>query len=218
MFCLIETSGAVGLRTHAFLCYLGRSVSLHSGEAKSASYLFQRISVALQRGNAVSVLGCARPFFYLFLPFLFWHYVLTIHRLTAYDYNYDVFFISIPILDYKNKLLSFHWLLWTWRRDTVIREYFVLQNISYNLICMKLFYARIIRITNYCSWYRMFTSRSRRVSEMATICHYFKPKDSFPDPSWSLSRTIPPSALAQANIEVRAVAQSVARTEDLTKS
>ncbi len=45
---------------------------------------------------------------------------------------------------------------------------------------------------------------------MATICHYFKPKDSFPDPSGSLSRTIPPSAIAQANFEVRGVAQSPA--------
>ena len=57
----IETSGAIGPCTRKFLRDLGRRVFLETGEANSTSYLLQRLSVAVQRGNAVAVLGCARP-------------------------------------------------------------------------------------------------------------------------------------------------------------
>ena len=58
----IETSGAIGSRSRAFLRELGRRVGAQTGEARSTSYLFQRLSVAIQRGNAAAVMGCApRP-------------------------------------------------------------------------------------------------------------------------------------------------------------
>ena len=46
----------------AFLRELGRRVGALTGEARSTGYLFQRLSVAIQRGNAAAVMGCApRP-------------------------------------------------------------------------------------------------------------------------------------------------------------
>ena len=58
----IETSGAIGSRSRAFLCELGRRVGAQTGEARSTSYLFQRLPAAIQRGNAAAVMGCApRP-------------------------------------------------------------------------------------------------------------------------------------------------------------
>ena len=58
----IETSGAIGSRSRAFLRELGRRVGAQTGEARSTSYLFQRLSVAIQRGNAAAIMGCApRP-------------------------------------------------------------------------------------------------------------------------------------------------------------
>ena len=55
----IETSGAIGSRSRAFLRELGRRVGAQTGEARSTSYLFQRLSVTIQRGNAAAVMGCA---------------------------------------------------------------------------------------------------------------------------------------------------------------
>ncbi len=71
---------------------------------------------------------------------------------------------------------------WIWEiciiHSTVILEYFVLQNISYKLICTKLkkklFNARIIGITNYCSWYRVLTSRSRYQRCQSATCSSHK--------------------------------------------
>ena len=42
----IETSAAIGSRSRAFLRELGRRVGAQTGEARSTSYLFQRLSVA----------------------------------------------------------------------------------------------------------------------------------------------------------------------------
>ena len=58
----IETSGAIGPKSRVFLKELGKRVALQTGEAKSTCYLLQRLSIAVQRGNAAAVLGCAaRP-------------------------------------------------------------------------------------------------------------------------------------------------------------
>ena len=53
----VETAGVFGPLTHAFLKDLGRRIALVTGEEKSYSYLVQRVSVAIQRGNAASVVG-----------------------------------------------------------------------------------------------------------------------------------------------------------------
>ena len=46
----IETMGAVGPRSLAFLKDLGRRIAMESGEPKSTDYLLQQLSVAVQRG------------------------------------------------------------------------------------------------------------------------------------------------------------------------
>ncbi|KAL5481469.1 hypothetical protein EMCRGX_G021634 [Ephydatia muelleri] len=53
----IETSGVFGRKTTEFLKELGHRLRQVSGEANSFAYLTQRLSVAIQRGNAASVLG-----------------------------------------------------------------------------------------------------------------------------------------------------------------
>ena len=53
----IETSGVFGPKTTEFLKELGLRLRQVSGEANSFAYLTQRLSVAIQCGNAASVLG-----------------------------------------------------------------------------------------------------------------------------------------------------------------
>ena len=53
----IETSGVFGPKTMQFLKGLGHQLRQVSGEANSFAYLTQRLSVAVQCGNAASVLG-----------------------------------------------------------------------------------------------------------------------------------------------------------------
>ena len=53
----IETLGAMGKKSLAFLKDLGHRVRQRTGEVKAKAYLIQRLSVAVQRGNAASVLG-----------------------------------------------------------------------------------------------------------------------------------------------------------------
>ena len=57
----IETLGAIGPRSMLFLRDLGRRIALESGEPRSTDYLLQRLSVAVQRGNAASVQGGMSP-------------------------------------------------------------------------------------------------------------------------------------------------------------
>ena len=53
----VETAGAFGPQTRAFLKDLGRRITRATGDERSHSYLIQRVSVAIQRGNAASVAG-----------------------------------------------------------------------------------------------------------------------------------------------------------------
>lgn len=53
----IETSGSIGPRSRTFPRYLGRRLKRVTGEPKSFAFLMQRISVAVQVGNATSVIG-----------------------------------------------------------------------------------------------------------------------------------------------------------------
>ena len=52
-----ETSGVVGPLSLIFLRELGHRLSATTGDTKSYSYLLQRLSVAVQRGNAASIIG-----------------------------------------------------------------------------------------------------------------------------------------------------------------
>ena len=71
----IESSGACGPLTLEFLRDLGNHIRQATGEESSFMYPLQRLSVAVQRGNAASILGtsvhCSPPDY--FLPSLFLH-------------------------------------------------------------------------------------------------------------------------------------------------
>ena len=56
----IETMGAYGTSAWAFVSLLGARVTRATGDRRATSFLRQRISVAVQRGNAVSVRGTRR--------------------------------------------------------------------------------------------------------------------------------------------------------------
>ena len=53
----IKTTGVFGPKTMTFIRDLGRRISLQTGDLKSTAFLLQRLSVAVQLGNAASILG-----------------------------------------------------------------------------------------------------------------------------------------------------------------
>lgn len=53
----IETMGALGEEAEGFVYELGGRITEVSGERRATEFLFQRLSIAVQRGNAASVLG-----------------------------------------------------------------------------------------------------------------------------------------------------------------
>jgi len=53
----VETFGAWGPEAMAFISELGRRIVVATGDPRSTAFLRQRIDVALQRGNAASVMG-----------------------------------------------------------------------------------------------------------------------------------------------------------------
>lgn len=53
----LETTGVIGPDTLKFLKTLGRRIRETSGKRKSFPYLIQQLAVAIQRGNAASVMG-----------------------------------------------------------------------------------------------------------------------------------------------------------------
>ena len=50
-----ESLGSVGPETELFLKKLGKLMKRNSGEPRSLDYLVQRISIAIQRGNAICI-------------------------------------------------------------------------------------------------------------------------------------------------------------------
>ena len=54
---VIETLGTWGTAGLAFVNEIGRRISSVTGDPRAASFLRQRLSMAVQRGNAASVLG-----------------------------------------------------------------------------------------------------------------------------------------------------------------
>ena len=56
----VESSGVLGSTTLPFLRGLGRRISSRTGESRETSWLFQRISIAVVRGNAASIMATGR--------------------------------------------------------------------------------------------------------------------------------------------------------------
>ena len=52
----VETLGPWGSDGRTFIKEIGDRIRVATGEPRSKSFLFQRISVAIQRGNAASIL------------------------------------------------------------------------------------------------------------------------------------------------------------------
>ena len=57
----VETFGAWGPEGACLIKSIGKKIQDQTGEKRSTFYLFQSISMAIQRGNAVSVLGTTKP-------------------------------------------------------------------------------------------------------------------------------------------------------------
>ena len=55
-FIAIETLGSWGQQGHELVKEIRRKICDVTGEKRSSFYLFQRISMAVQRGNAASIL------------------------------------------------------------------------------------------------------------------------------------------------------------------
>ena len=56
-----ETMGTLSASTILFLKTLGRRMAAVNGDDRSGDFLLQRLSLAVQRGNAISVLGSMPP-------------------------------------------------------------------------------------------------------------------------------------------------------------
>ena len=54
---VVETSGVLGKAAEEFTQELARRIYKATGEPRSRQFLLQRLSVAVQRGNAAAVLG-----------------------------------------------------------------------------------------------------------------------------------------------------------------
>ena len=53
----VETMGAWGAKGHKFIKNVGRLIKERTKDKRSSSFLFQAISMEVQRGNCASVLG-----------------------------------------------------------------------------------------------------------------------------------------------------------------
>ena len=57
----METLGSWAIDSLRFIQTIGKRIVEHTGELRSRAYLLQRISVAVQRCNAISVMGRLPP-------------------------------------------------------------------------------------------------------------------------------------------------------------
>ena len=53
----VETTGPYNSEASQFLHDIGRRCTEATGDVKETAYLFQQVSVAIQRGNALSIRG-----------------------------------------------------------------------------------------------------------------------------------------------------------------
>ena len=56
----IETSGVYGPTTRIIVHEIGKKISQISGDKRETMWLKQRLSIAIQRGNALSILSLAK--------------------------------------------------------------------------------------------------------------------------------------------------------------
>ena len=56
----IETSGVFGHSTRIIISEIGKRISEKTGDKRETTWLKQRLSIAIQRGNALSILASAK--------------------------------------------------------------------------------------------------------------------------------------------------------------
>ena len=61
---VVESLGLLGSKGTSFLSEVGRRISAATSDVKESSYLYQRISVALQRFNAICIYHTFRDILY----------------------------------------------------------------------------------------------------------------------------------------------------------
>ena len=59
----VETTGVYGLSTSVFLRSIGRRLVEVTGEVREATWFCQNLAIAIQRGNAFSILSAGRERF-----------------------------------------------------------------------------------------------------------------------------------------------------------
>lgn len=57
----VETSGCWGNEAKSFISQIGKRLRERGLDPRAGSFLVQRLSIAIQRGNAASVLGSFAP-------------------------------------------------------------------------------------------------------------------------------------------------------------
>ena len=91
----VETSGAFGPEALELFDDIARRIRIVSQEVKSRAFLFQRISVALQQGNASAVLGTAPVDIYNeFVSLYYCIIVLLYHCITIYIYIIYIYILE----------------------------------------------------------------------------------------------------------------------------
>ena len=91
----IETMGAFGSRSLRFIKNLGRRITLHSGDPLATCHFVQRLSVAIQQGNAASILLSNLLFLVSFF-LVFFAFLVVVFCLTTSTYIsvlHDIFFV-----------------------------------------------------------------------------------------------------------------------------
>ena len=58
----VETTGVIGKTSNKFLSEIGRRLAQKSGDKRETAWLRQRISIAIARGNAASILATGSKF------------------------------------------------------------------------------------------------------------------------------------------------------------
>ena len=53
-----ETLGPINSSGHSFILELGRRIAAISGDLRATTFLYQRLSITVQRFNAVAFRGC----------------------------------------------------------------------------------------------------------------------------------------------------------------
>ncbi len=81
----IETMGVLGPKSMALVRDLGIRIRLETGEPRSTDYLLQHLSIAIQRGNSVSVYGGITTWLHFISLLLFYFFIIFFYSLQCFN-------------------------------------------------------------------------------------------------------------------------------------